>query len=197
MSESAAELLPKPVSAQSRDARAVRSGEALRAAMLALLETTPLDQVTVRDICAQAGVHYATFFRHYPSKEALLDEIARDQIDRLIALTMAIRAKSDFAVGFEAVCEYVDEHRALWSVLLNGGAGSAMREEWVRESLAVSEREPRQNHWLPRELGTICAATLIAETIAWWLAQPEGSHSVAEITAILNRLLANSVLAPD
>jgi AcrR family transcriptional regulator len=187
----------RTTSSSSKDARALRSALALREAFLALLERKSLDQITIREICAEAGVHYATFFRHHQTKEALLDDIARDQIAHLNALTLAIRGADDYKAGFRALCEYVSDHRALWSSLLNGGAGGTMREEWVRLSLRVAAAEAPLNSWLPTELGTICAATLIAETMAWWVAQPEEAYSVDEITSILSRLLAASIMAPD
>lgn len=175
----------------------MRSGLALREALLVLLERKPFEQVTVRDICAEAGVHYATFFRHHPTKEALLDAIATDQIRQLNELTLAVREASDTEAGFRTLCAYVDEHRALWSTLLNGGAGPAMRAEWIRYSMQVAETETPVNSWLPVELGTICAATLIAETLAWWLAQPGEAYSVEEVAGILVRLLTTSIMRPD
>jgi hypothetical protein len=52
---------PATASSTSKDARALRSGQALRDALLVLLLQKPFDQITIRDICATAGVHYATF----------------------------------------------------------------------------------------------------------------------------------------
>lgn len=186
-----------PSSSRSKDLRAVRSGAALREAMLDLLLQKSFDQITIRDICSAASVHYATFFRHHQTKEGLLDDIAKDQIRQLNALTLAIRESDDYEAGFRALCQYVAEHRALWATLLNGGAGSAMREEWLRQSQQVAAREEPVNSWLPRELGTICAATLIAETLAWWVAQPEDAYGVEDVAAILYRLLVRSVISPD
>ena len=186
-----------PASSTSKDARALRSGQALRAGLLSLLERKPFEQITVREICKEANVHYATFFRHHPTKEALLDSIATDEIAQLNKLTLAIRAADNYEAGFQALCAYVDEHRSLWSILLNGGAGSAMREEWVHQSQLVAAREKPIASWLPTELGTICAATWIAETLAWWLAQPPSAYSVDDIAKILYRMLATSIMAPD
>jgi AcrR family transcriptional regulator len=184
-------------SSSSKDARAVRSGLALREALLSLLERKPFDQITVRDICAEAGVHYATFFRHYQTKEGLLDDIARSQIEQLNVLTLAIRGAASYEAGCQALCAYVGEHRTLWSILLNGGAGAAMREEWLRQSQMVAAVEAPINSWLPTDLGTICAATLIAETLAWWVGKPEEDYSVEAIAGILHRLLSTSIIAPD
>ena len=185
-----------PVSSRSKDLRAVRSGLALREALLTLLPQKPFEQITVRDICVEAGVHYATFFRHHQTKESLLDDIAKDQIRQLIKLTMAIREADEYRPGFRALCQYVADHRELWAILLNGGAGSAMREEWLRQSQLVAATEEPVNSWLPRDLGTICAATLIAETLAWWVAQPADMYGVEDIANILHRMLVTSIISP-
>jgi AcrR family transcriptional regulator len=58
------------------DARVVRTRQALRQAMTELAEDRPLEAITVRAIAARAGVGYATFFRHYADKEALLADVA-------------------------------------------------------------------------------------------------------------------------
>jgi AcrR family transcriptional regulator len=184
-------------SSSSKDARALRSGQALRDALLVLLLKKPFDQITIRDICAEAGVHYATFFRHHQTKEDLLDAIATDEIKALNQLTLAIRNAANYGAGFRALCAYVDKHRDLWATLLNGGAGAAMREEWVRQSRQVAATEHPANTWLPSDLGTVCAATLIAETIAWWVGKPKGTYSVEDVAGILLRLLTTPIIAPD
>lgn len=188
----------KPLSsAKSKDARALRSARALQDALLSLLQRRSFDQITVRDICAEAEVHYATFFRHHQSKEELLDAIAKDQIAHLNQLTLAIRDTDTYLAGFRALCLYVDNHRDLWSILLNGGAGAAMREEWLRQAKMVAEAEKPANAWLPAELGTICASTLIAETLAWWVAQPRDAYDVEYIAQLLFRLISGAIIASD
>lgn len=180
-----------------KDARAARSSAALRDGLLRLLERKPFEQITVRDICAEAGVHYATFFRHHAGKEALLDHIAAEQIARSVELTLPIKDAGDDRGSLVALCAYVGERRALWSILLNGGAGATMREEWLRQARIVAETREPASSWLPKELGTICATSLIVETISWWLAQPEGAYSAEEIAGILDRLVSSSTLAKD
>lgn len=179
-----------PATSSITDPRAKKSGEALRAAMLALLERKPLEQITIREIALEAGVHYATFFRHHPTKEALLDDVAADQIVRLVALTMPVLETADSHASFRALANYVNEHRALWTTLLTGGAAGAMRAEWLRVSKEVAvERAPREG-WLPVELAVSCTVSLIVETISWWLAQPHGSHSVMQMAQYMERLVS-------
>lgn len=172
-----------------RDARAVKSGKAIRDAFLTLIEHKPLDQITIRDIVTEAGVHTATFYRHHATKEALLDEIAAEQIDQLVALTLPVLDKVDSQAANLALCTYVEEHRVLWTALLTGGAAAAMREEWVRISRSLAVERTPEGSWLPAELGVKCSINLIFETLAWWLGEPQGTVPIGTVSMILHRLL--------
>jgi len=181
---------PDPTTPSSpRDARAARSNDALRAAFLALIERKPLEQITVREIAAEAGVHYATFFRHYAAKEALLDDVAAEQIGWLVALTVPVLDQTDRRTAVEALCRYVDEHRTLWTALLRGGAAGAMRDELLRLSRNVAvERAPAES-WLSLDLAVACSVSLIFETLAWWLAPAHGPVPIEQVAHTLDRLL--------
>jgi len=72
---------------RAADARVVRTRDALRVAMTELASELPLDSITVRAIAARADVGYATFFRHYPDKEALLADVADKLIREFQALS--------------------------------------------------------------------------------------------------------------
>jgi AcrR family transcriptional regulator len=172
-----------------RDARAVRSSEALQAALLALVERKPLEQITIREIAAEAGVHYATFFRHHATKEALLDQVAAQQIDRLVALTVPVLDSVDSHAAVVALCRYVDEHRTLWAALLRGGAAAAMREELLRISRKLAAERAPAGSWLPVELGVNCSVSLIFEVLAWWLAPRNEGVGSGQVADMLDRLL--------
>jgi AcrR family transcriptional regulator len=175
----------------TRDARAVKSGTALRAALLALIERKPLDQITVREIAAEANVHYATFFRHHATKEALLDSVAAEQIDHLVALTMPVLDSVDRPAAVLALGRYVDEHRLLWTALLTGGAAGAMREELLRISRTIAEERAPQESWIPVDLAVNCTVSLIFETLAWWLAPAQEGVSIERVADMLDRLLSS------
>ena len=158
--------------------------------MLTLLERKPFAQITVREIVAEAGLNYATFFRHHSTKEALLDHIAADQIRRLVELTLPVLDHADSYAAVLTLCRYVRTHDALWTILLTGGAAGAMREELlaIARGLAV-ERAP-QKGWLPVALGVKCAVSLIFETLAWWLSDAANAE-IDEVASILHRLLSS------
>jgi AcrR family transcriptional regulator len=170
------------------DVRMLRTRQALRRALLALLDRKQLDQITVRDIVAEAGIGYATFFRHHASKEELLDEIAAEQVGNLMALTLPLLDPTDTRVSCLALCKYVNKHRALWSALLTGGAAGALRAEFIRLATA-SAAAVRRSDWLPVELGAVYGVTAAIEILAWWLRRPAGEYPVEQVAEFLDRLV--------
>jgi hypothetical protein len=97
-------------------------------------------------------------------------------------------AQDDLA-AFLGLATYVNDHRALWTTLLAGGAADAMRAEWLRVSTEVAlERAPKDG-WLPVDLAVSCTVSLIVETILWWLAQPEGACSTRDLARYMEALV--------
>ena len=161
----------RPGPSSLKDARAIRSAQALGNALLTLIERKPLEQVTVREIAAEAGVHYATFFRHHPTKESLLDDVAAEEIAHLVGLTLPLAEASNTLTAGVALFTYVDAHRELWSTLLTGGAEGAMRNEFLRISREIAATRGREDHWPPADLVTILVVSSTIELLSWWLRQ--------------------------
>lgn len=170
------------------DARQIRSRNALTGALLALLEEKPFDQITIREISARAGTGYATFFRHYPTKEALLSDIASEEIAGLLAMTAPIVHAANSLESSVAVCCHVGRHRKLWSALLTGGAAGILREEFIRQARALAHGAPRPESWLPADLAVVYATGGTVDLLAWWLSQDE-DYPAEQIGGILDRLI--------
>jgi AcrR family transcriptional regulator len=165
------------------DPRTVRTREALRDALLRLLEQNSLEQITIREIVASANISYVTFFRHHSTKEALLHDIAEEQVRRLTYLILPSIDARDTRAASTALCAYVDCNRKLWTTLLTGGAAAVMREVFLRHAaeLAASRSDP--DNWLPPELSVNLNVSSTIEVLTWWLRQkrPLPIERVAEI----------------
>jgi len=171
------------------DARQVRSREALTGALLLLLEEKPFDQLTIREITARAGTGYATFFRHYPTKEALLGDVATEEIAELLAMTIPVLNNVDSYESTRAICAFVDKRRKLWSALLTGGAAGIVRAEFIRQARELPrEMSQTDKDWLPSDLGVVYGTGATFDLLAWWLGQPE-IYPSDQIADILHRLI--------
>jgi AcrR family transcriptional regulator len=155
----------------------------LQDALLSLLKTRSFDSITPRDITAEAGLAYGTFYRHHPSKEAMLEELARREIADLYDKAMSQMEEGGSFRGTLALCKCFEENRELWSALLNGGANTIIRDELARMSHRVAEIRGYPGDRLPPDLSNAVANAAVAEIIAWWLRQ-DGRYS-AEYAAEL------------
>lgn len=78
--------------------------KAIKQAFLELLGERPLAQITVRDIVEKCGINRNSFYYHYADLPALIEEIVREEADRIIAqyagadsLETCLNAAVDFA----------------------------------------------------------------------------------------------------
>jgi AcrR family transcriptional regulator len=178
------------------DARQVRTRSTLLEALLHLLETRPFDQITIREIAKEAGIGYATFFRHYPSKEALLHDLAAGEIAALLEHSLPVLFAVDTRRSCMALFSYVDERRALWSALLTGGAAALLKAEFTAQAKQLAEASGAVGGWLPDELKVVFSTSASVEIIAWWLHQ-DPDFGIERIAEILDRLVVAPVLAAN
>lgn len=186
----------KPHLRTARDARAVRTREALRQALLRLLELKSLEQITIRDICDVSAVGYTTFFRHHPTKEALLNDVAAEQIGQLIGLAMRAAEAANTRAGGHALFAYVDKHRKLWTTLLTGGAEGAMRDEFLRLSRQIASTLAPDDHWPPSDIVIALVASSTIELLNWWLRQKK-PLTIEQMAEIFERVVISPAINTD
>lgn len=175
------------------DARQVRSRNALARALLELLEEKPFNQLTIREITARAGTGYATFFRHYPAKEALLSDVASEEIAALLTMATPILYGANSYESALALCCYVSQDRKLWFALLTGGAAGIVREEFISQARELARLTTILADWLPADLGVVHGTGATIDILAWWLVQDE-AYPPSHIADILNRLVINPLV---
>lgn len=180
----------------NNDPRAVRSRQALLDALLRLLEVKPLDQITIRDITAEAGVGYTTFFRHHPTKESLLNDVAADQIGYLINLSMPVMDAHDVRAGSAALFTFIKAHRPMWTTLLTGGAAGTIRDEFIRQAREVMKVRMPPGGPVKAEAGVLLIVSGTIELLTWWLRQAD-PLPVDQIAEIHDELVVSPIIAAN
>ncbi|WP_169715626.1 TetR/AcrR family transcriptional regulator [Sphingomonas mucosissima] len=166
-----------------RDARIIKSRQALQSALLDLVSEMPFEEVTVAAITTRAGVGYATFFRHYPTREALLAEIADQLIGELLHLIAPLVLANASRAAALALTRFVEARRPLCEALLIG-AGDAMRRDITARAIAAANSaDALFPGWLPRDLGVVHSVAATLTILRWWLEQdwPQDAAAVADI----------------
>jgi AcrR family transcriptional regulator len=176
-----------------RDPRAIRSREALHSAFLELLELKPLDQITIRDIADRSGVGYTTFFRHHASKEDMLREIVTEQVSCLLELSLPKMDEGDLYSASTAIFSYVNDHRGLWSTLLNGGAAALVRDDFLRLGRGAAASRLPVGKWLPADIGLALIVSGTIELLSMWLRQTD-PMPVKRSVEIYNRIVLSTIM---
>ena len=176
------------------DARVTKSRAALKAALLELIHTKPLDEISIKEITTQANVSYPVFFRQFASTEELLADVAAEQVRNLLE-----RSRSAFTpdgtTALAEMCRYVEEHRKLWSRLLTAGANVEMRREFSRIAGEIASRGPRVNPALPADLATELVVNAIFDILTWWLRQP-ADYLMGNVVQFLDALVVKTYTRP-
>ncbi|WP_394762731.1 TetR/AcrR family transcriptional regulator [Phenylobacterium sp.] len=174
------------------DARVVRTRDALREAMTELATEHPLDAITVRAIAARAGVGYATFFRHYPDKDALLADVADRLIREFLQRVAPLLQERDRAAAARSMCDFVMEHLAIYQALLAGGSGETVRAEMLRQTMiTLTAARGRAPEGPFDELVLFHLVSSILNLLTWWL------RNLGRVdAATMAELIERTVLTP-
>jgi AcrR family transcriptional regulator len=167
-----------------QDARVVRTREALRQAMIDLASESPLESITVRAIAARAGVGYATFFRHYVDKEALLADVADVLTVAFLDQVRPLLRQKDRRGAARSLCAFVEDHLPIHQALIAGGAGETVRAGMLRQTLETLGRARPQAADDPLdELLLFHLTSAILNLLAWWLRNRDrvNAETMAEI----------------
>ena len=174
------------------DPRIEKTRTALREALLALVGEKAFPDLSIGEIVERAGLGYATFFRHYRDKDALLASIADALMDELLVQMMPSLLQENTLSASVALCRFVDERRAICRALLAGGAEASVRHHLLARAKARAEAvalPPVQG--LPPDLAVGHAVGAMLSLLGWWL-DHEGSFDAEAMGAIIDRL----VMAP-
>ncbi len=132
--------------AKPADPRVRRTKRAIRNALAALLAERDLNEITIRDVAAQAGINRKTFYNYYSGIHQVMDEIENE----VVAMTEAVFGDLDLRREMEnpyAIFQKItaiintdmDFYGHLLSMTENAGLSAklvALLKEKAREALA-------------------------------------------------------------
>lgn len=122
------------------DARARRSQEKLRSAVISLASDTPISEITASAICREAGVTRDTFYRHTNNPVDLLADALSGEIDEVMAVLPESDAIGD---GERALLEHVQRRAAVYRGAMNPLLAAPVRsnlEQSIRGGLELWAR---------------------------------------------------------
>ena len=155
---------------QVQDRRVKRTQRLLAQALIELILDKGFDTITIRDITERADVGYATFFRHYPDKEALLHDVLNVVLDELTNLLHLLPSDDPQQVG-TLLFQYVQDHSAIVQVFLRSGTSSSLYQHILQVGTqnVLQEQTPMPDSQIPKEIAAYHIVTASINLIGWWL----------------------------
>lgn len=174
---------------EKTDRRIKRTQRLLQEALVKLTLEKGYDAVTIRELTDRADVGYATFFRHYPDKEALLAEVLEAMKDEFLALLQPRSIVTHPAETGALIFRYVQDNADLCRVLLNSADTTTLLEPLQRFGLEEEERMDwaSPDGVVPPEIAVYHLMTSLVMLIRWWLDHdtPYPPERMGEIAARL------------
>jgi len=159
-----------------KDARAARSREALINSAITLLIMNP--KASLKEVAEYAGVGRATLYRHFETREQLIQEIAQESLDMTDAVMTPIKqkkltAKLTLEKMFHALMPMADRYHfllSLWSIAEDDELVMATYQRQLEELYTIIEqarlegfvRPELSNDWIMVTIDTMIYS-------GWWL----------------------------
>lgn len=137
----------------------------LKQTFLKLLENTPLENMTVKELCAAAEINRATFYRHYDDCYDLMDEIESEMLDDLKKLI----AEQDSRNTLQKMLAKIKENKKLYCLLCSDKGDRYLSEKIIivcykQINLNMQKLFPNftstQREWIYRFIAKGCGGIL-------------------------------------
>ena len=177
----------------SLDRRVKRTQSALAKAMIALTLEKGYEAMTIRDITDRADIGYATFFRHYPDKDALLQDVLDVILEELIHLLQPSLSDDDPEALGTLIFRYVQAHSEVCRVLLSSRGKTTLMQRIIDIATrsAMEQRTPSPTSRVPAEIVAYHLVSSAIALIQWWL-----DHDMPYSPARMGGIYADLIVRP-
>jgi AcrR family transcriptional regulator len=163
-------------SGKKTDRRIVRSKAALKQALLELMGQKSFTSISITEIVELANYNRGTFYTHYETKEALLDEIISDLIEDLLQSFRAPYEKTDvFRINelharSVLIFDHIYQQASLYQILWKSDVLPSVREKMfvALKQISLDEFEYGDGD-IDRELLSIYSIHALVGLVFYWI----------------------------
>ena len=156
--------------------------ECLRIAMFKLMAKQEFEKISITEITKLAGVSRTAFYRNYESKEALVEEICHEIIERLEDSVKSERYRTDRRTWYINFFQTIRENSEYFRIYLN--ALLPLADNGVLESIFPSSNSVERYDNMARE------GAFLGVLTSWFTAGMQ--ETPEEMSAICERIFVHS-----
>lgn len=103
---------------EKENQRVAMSKRLLEEGLMRLLDKKDIDKISVLELCREAGINRATFYRHYETPRDILVEMERKFFNEIYEMVAKPTSIQDIHRYMEDVCVFLEERREKLKVLV-------------------------------------------------------------------------------
>lgn len=158
------------------DRRVVRSKEALRASLLELMTEQDFGSISITEIVGRANYNRGTFYSHYDSKKALLDDIISELIEDMLRSYRApyenveIFHIDELGANSILIFEHFYQHADVYQILFKSDVLPNVRERMLvaLKQIAMEDLE-YTNSEIDQELMAVYSIHALLGLVFHWI----------------------------
>lgn len=178
------------------DLRVIKTKRLLSETMITLLQQESFKDVTVQQLCDESLTSRSTFYRHYPDKYALLEEMVKHYADDFEEyITERMHQKNITAIAQQLARHLVKNRQAILSLLdvheQHADLSGAFRAILGKNILQlINARQLASQFQVPTQYLANLYVSNTMTFIVWTLVNGEDYHIVHLMNQIQNSLVA-------
>lgn len=187
---------------KKEDARIIKTKEKLITVFCTMLEERKFEEITVNEICTEAGVRRATFYKHFSDKYDFLRYFVskkREDFDKRMNYSKMTFASCDYYLEYvRSVVRFLSENEKIISRALNSAILPAIveivKEQNYEDTKERLEASVRAGMKLPAsvEVVSMMLTAGIAHTLVKWYASNDGvseDEITKEVSSVVKVIL--------
>lgn len=172
------------------DRRVLRTRQSLGEALVNLTLDIGYDAITIKELTQEASIGYATFFRHFKSKDELLMYVLESVLEDLNEMMEADMTPYEQAL---VMYRYIEQHDRIYRVFVMLPRNSELLNR-VYEAISTSIKNAyvaRNESRIPMDVAVNHIVTSIIELIRWWIST-DLELSVEQMATIQSELIVKA-----
>jgi AcrR family transcriptional regulator len=154
------------------DRRILKSQQALKKAVIELMDEKSFDDITIQDLADRANVSRGTIYLHYMDKYDLLDKLIESHIDELRAICVSA-ADMDFIDSTLLCTEYLDSNYSFFSTMIASKGAPYFQNRYLNFLIEEFRNEVDVtkgiNQGLDEDVIVRFVASAYEGIVEWWL----------------------------
>ena len=179
------------------DLRVQKTHDAIRSTFKAMICEMDANKITVMELSNRARIHRQTFYLHYPSLEALYDEVLREILDKFARMGASMEPPFDlteFHRRFFLQCSQLEKHEE--RMICNPSYSQYCDKLFSAGVLQSQSRYNAYGQW-SEEIQELIRHYLIVNLLSFyrqWVASGK-KMSVEELIDLTGKLMFNGLTA--